>query len=316
MTALGAAIAFAAALANAFALVLQADAVRDSSEVSAARISLLWRLARRPRWLLGTALLAIGWPLQVLALTFAPITVVQPMLATFQLILMVIVHVGRGVPLYARQWLAALATVVGVAVIVVAAPHRTVDHPAPGRLAIPLAVVGVAALAAFGAARLRVPGGGQPADEPASAPSEPARQSVAGRLSTASRHLDSGLLLAVGAGLGYAWVDFADKLLSNEISVSHWLPALIWLLAVIAFGALAFLQENSALQYRSPVVVAPVIGALEEPLPVLMAVVGGVELWTGGLGRVFALAVGLALVGGGAVVLARSPDVAALAHGG
>jgi drug/metabolite transporter (DMT)-like permease len=300
MTALGAAIAFAAAVANAFALVLQADEVRKSPLKATARASLLWRLARRPRWLLGTALLALGWPLQVLALAFAPITVVQPMLATFQLILMVIVHVGRGVPLYARQWLAALATVVGVVVIVVAAPHRTVDHPAPGQLAIPLVVVGVAALVAYGAARVRARRA-EAAGVPAAAP--------------ARRHLDEGVLLALGAGFGYAWADFADKLLSNEITVSHWLPASIWLLAIFVFGALAFLQENSALQYRSPVVVAPVIGALQEPLPVLMAVVGGVELWTGGPGRVAALAVGLALVGGGAVVLARSPDVAALAHG-
>lgn len=304
--ALGAAIAFAAAVANAFALVLQADEIRKSPAEPTARMSLLWRLARRPRWLLGTALLALGWPLQVLALTFAPITVVQPMLATFQLILMVIVHVGRGVALHARQWLAALATVVGVAVIVVAAPHRTVAHPAPGRLAIPLAVVGIAALMAYGAARVRAPRSAGATESPAS-----------GRLfSSIGRRLDQGVLLALGAGLGYAWADFADKLLSNEISVAHWVPALVWLLAIFGFGALAFLEENSALQYRSPVVVAPVIGALQEPLPVLMAVAGGVELWTGGPGRVFVLAVGLALVGGGAVALARSPDVAALAHGG
>jgi hypothetical protein len=281
---LGAAIALAAAVSNAFALMLQGSEARTAHQ-SEAQLSLLLRLARRPRWVLGTALVALAWPLQVLALAFAPIAVVQPMLATFQLILMAIVAIGRRVALHARQWVAAVATVVGVGMIVGFSPHRTVDHPAAWRLAVPLVVIGVAALVAFGAARRRW------------------------------RGIDTGLMLAVGAGLGYAWVDFADKLLSNEISVGRWSGALIWLLAVVGFGVLAFLQENSALQYRSPVVVAPVIGALQEPLPVLMAVAGGVELWTGGFGRVFALAIGLLLVGVGAVMLARSPDVAELAHG-
>jgi drug/metabolite transporter (DMT)-like permease len=227
---LGAAIALAAAVSNAFALMLQGSEARTAHQ-SEAQLSLLLRLARRPRWVLGTALVALAWPLQVLALAFAPIAVVQPMLATFQLILMAIVAIGRRVALHARQWVAAVATVVGVGMIVGFSPHRTVDHPAAWRLAVPLVVIGVAALVAFGAARRRW------------------------------RGIDTGLMLAVGAGLGYAWVDFADKLLSNEISVGRWSGALIWLLAVVGFGVLAFLQENSALQYRSPVVVAPVIGA-------------------------------------------------------
>jgi hypothetical protein len=281
---LGAVIALAAAFANACALILQGAEAR-SSPPEAADVGLLVRLSRRPRWVLGTALVAVAWPLQVLALAFASITVVQPILATFQLILMAIVAIGRRAALHARQWFAAAATIVGVGVIVAVAPHRSVDHPAAWRVAVPLAVIGVAALLAFGAARVRW------------------------------RGFDAGLLLAIGAGLGYAWVDFADKLLSNEISIARWIPALIWLVAVVGFGALAFLQENSALQYRSPVVVAPVIGALQEPLPVLMAVAGGVELWTGGPARVLALGVGLFLVGGGAVMLARSPDVAEVVHG-
>jgi hypothetical protein len=281
---LGALIALAAAFANACALILQGAEAR-ASPPAAADVGLLVRLARRPRWVLGTALVAIAWPLQVAALAFASITVVQPILATFQLILMAIVAIGRRAALHASQWFAAAATIAGVGVIVAVAPHRSVDHPAAWRVAVPLVVIGVAALLAFAAARVRW------------------------------RGFDAGLLLAIGAGFGYAWVDFADKLLSNEITVARWIPALIWLIAVVGFGAVAFLQETSALQYRSPVVVAPVIGALQEPLPVLMAVAGGVELWTGGPARVLALGIGLLLVGGGAVILARSPDVAEVTHG-
>jgi len=41
------------------------------------RPSLIGFLLRRRRWLLGTALGILGWPLQALALAFAPLALVQ-----------------------------------------------------------------------------------------------------------------------------------------------------------------------------------------------------------------------------------------------
>ena len=79
--AVGIAVALVAVFANAFAIVLQAAETRRAPLSDAGRPSLLVRLARRPRWLAGTALLVAAWPLQVLALALAPITVVQPLLA-------------------------------------------------------------------------------------------------------------------------------------------------------------------------------------------------------------------------------------------
>jgi drug/metabolite transporter (DMT)-like permease len=277
MIAVGVLIAFAAAVANAFALVFQAQEARGTSEQEAARFSLLWDLARRPRWLAGTGLLVIAWPLQIVSLSFAPLTVVQPVLATFQLILVVIARfylrdrVGR------TEWLGALAVTAGVTLVIVGAPHRTVAHPDAARVAVPLALIGVAALAAFAVARRR-----------------PTR----------------GLVLALGAGLGYAWVDFSDKLVSNAFADGKVLAAAVWLIAVAGFGAIAFVQENTALQRRPAVQVGPVIGAIQEPLPVLMALAGGVEAWAGGIVRLADLAAGLALAGLGAAVLAHSPAVA------
>jgi drug/metabolite transporter (DMT)-like permease len=279
MIAVGILIAFAAAVANAFALVLQAEEARDTHERDAARFSLLWRLARRPRWLFGTALLALGWPLQILSLSFAPLTVVQPVLASFQLILLVIARFQLRQQVGRTEWLGALAITLGVTIVIVAAPDRTIAHPAAGRLAVPLALIGIAAIVAYAAGRRR-----------------PAQ----------------GLVLALGAGLGYAWVDFADKLVSNAISAGRLLPALIWLLAVACFGVVAFLEENSALQRQPAVRVAPVVGAIQEPLPVLMALAGGVEAWSGGAWRLAGLAAGLALAALGAAVLARSPAVGGL----
>jgi hypothetical protein len=280
MIGIGILIAFSAATANAFALVLQSQEARGSFEQDAARFSLLWALARRPRWVAGTALLVIAWPLQIVSLSFAPLTVVQPVLATFQLILVAIARFQLRCAIGVTEWLGALAVTAGVTFVIVAAPHRSVAHPPAWQVAIPLALVGCGALAAFAAGRRR-----------------PSR----------------GVVLALGAGLGYAWVDFSDKLVSNEISAGNALAAVLWLLAVAGFGAIAFLEENTALQRRSAVQVAPVIGALQEPLPVLMALAGGVEAWAGGAIRLAGLAAGLALAGFGASLLARSPAAATLA---
>jgi drug/metabolite transporter (DMT)-like permease len=283
MIALGIAIAFSAAVANAFALLLQAEEAHDSPAQEAARFSLLWRLAHRRRWVAGTALLALGWPLQILSLSFAPLTVVQPVLATFQLILLVIARFQLRQAVGRTEWFGALAVTAGVMLVVVAAPHRSIAHPAAGRVAVPLALVGVGALVAYAAGRRR-----------------PTR----------------GFVLALGAGLGYAWVDFTDKLVSNSISAGRLIPAIIWLLAVAGFGVIAFLEENTALQRQSAVRVAPVIGAIQEPLPVLMALAAGVEAWSGGAVRFAGLAAGLAIAGFGAAMLARSPAVAQVSSGG
>ncbi len=275
----GISLALAASIANAFAVVLQASEARRTSACQAVRFSLLVSLAHRPRWLAGTGLLILVWPLQVLALTFAPITVVQPILAMSQLILLAVAR-RNGEQVGRTEAFAVFAIVGGVIAVVLASPRHAVLHPHPGRVAIPLLVVGVAAIVAFAVGRL---------------------------------HPSAGFSLVVGAGLGYAWADFANKLLSNEISSGRALLAIVWLLATVGFGSLAFLQENSALQQRPAVTVAPVIGAVQTPLPVLMALWAGVEKWSSTPQSVGALVGGLALVAAGAAVLGRSHAVASVA---
>ena len=277
MVPVGILLAFAAATSSAFALVLQAQEAGGTSEQYAGRFSLLRLLSRRPRWVFGTALLALAWPLQIVALSFAPLTVVQPVLATFQLILVAIARFQYKAAIGAREWLGALAVTAGVALVIVAAPHRTVAHPAALRIALPLALVGGGALLAFAVGRAK-----------------PAL----------------GFVVPVAAGLGYAWVDFADKLVSNAFAAGQTASGIVWLLAVGGFGAIAFLMENTALQRHSAIQVAPVIGAIQEPLPVLMALAAGVEVWSGGAGRLAELAAGLLLAGTGATVLARSSAAA------
>jgi drug/metabolite transporter (DMT)-like permease len=273
----GIAVALAASIANAFAIVLQAAEARQSPLSEGGRAALLFRLARRPRWLAGAGLMVVAWPLQILALALAPITVVQPVLATTQLVLLAMARIRLRERVGWLETLGAAAVFAGAAIVVWAAPRHTVLDPDASRVALPLVVVGVAALAAY----------------------------LLGRLRSAR-----GLALVVGAGLAYAWVDFTNKLLANDISKHHWLLALAWLGATIAFGALAFLEETTALQRRPAVTVAPVIGAVHDPLPILMALWAGVETWGAAPHRIAELAAGLVVVTAGAAILGRSKAVA------
>jgi len=202
---------------------------------------------------------------------------VQPTLACGQLVLLGVARGRLGERVGLLEVSGALAIVVGIGAVIWAAPRHTVHEPGAWRVAIPLIVVGVAATAAFGLGRLR-----------------PRRV----------------LALVIGAGLAYAWIDFANKLLANALSGSHWLQAAAWLAATLAFGTLAFLEETTSLQQRPAITVAPVIGAVQDPLPVLMALAAGVESWGSGSQRLAPLAFGLALVTAGAATLGRSEAVA------
>ncbi|MBV8954905.1 MAG: hypothetical protein JO179_12260 [Solirubrobacterales bacterium] len=276
----GIAFALVAVIANAFAIVLQAAETRRAPLSDAGRPSLLVRLARRPRWLAGTALLVLAWPLQVLALTLAPITVVQPILACTQLVLLLLARTKLREHVGAIEIVGALAIGAGVAAVVFAAPRHTAADPKLAPTVVVLSAVGIAAIVAYAIGR-RIRG--------------------------------TYLSLVVGAGFAYAWVDFVNKLLSNELSNGDWLLAILWVAGILAFGALAFLEEMTALQQRPAVTVAPVIGAVQDPLPVLMALVVGAETWSSAPSRVLPLIGGIVLVTLGAVLLGRSRAVARVA---
>src|SRR6202158_5456583 len=69
-------------------IAVQALDARDASHRHALRISLLTHLVTRARWLFGTGMTALGWPLQLLALSYVPLVVVQPALASGLIVLL------------------------------------------------------------------------------------------------------------------------------------------------------------------------------------------------------------------------------------
>ena len=82
MLALGIICAIGASALYNTSIALQALEAREVGQEHALRASLIGRLVRNPRWLLATVIGLLGWPLEIAALLLAPLTVVQPCLAS------------------------------------------------------------------------------------------------------------------------------------------------------------------------------------------------------------------------------------------
>src|SRR5271166_931785 len=135
---LGIVAAVGASALYSLGIALQAMDARESPHEEHLRVALMMGLVRRGRWLLGTGLSMLGWPLQVLALLLAPLVVVQPALAVGLLVLLLLgEHAGR------YEHLAMLAIIVGVLGTALFAPPRSAS-PAGKQLTITLVLLGLA----------------------------------------------------------------------------------------------------------------------------------------------------------------------------
>jgi drug/metabolite transporter (DMT)-like permease len=120
-------LALLAAVGYAVASVLQQHAAREQPDELALRLGLLWRLLRRPQWLLGTAADVAGFGLQALAVGLGSLVVVQPLLCTGLLFALPLSAAWQGRRLERRDWIAAVALSVALAVFLV------VGDPTEGR---------------------------------------------------------------------------------------------------------------------------------------------------------------------------------------
>jgi drug/metabolite transporter (DMT)-like permease len=279
MLALGIVCAVGASCLYNASIALQALQVRQVPREHSLRVSLLRRLLRNRRWLGATALGLAGWPLEIAALLLAPLTVVQPCLAS-GLVLLLWLGVRRlGERPGAREYLAVAAIVAAVAGVAWAAPDRTTNHAGAGTIAIALALV---ALPVFAPYVLR------------------------GRAGAA------GTLAILSAGFGYAWTAIASKLLTDELVAGTLLAAVAWLATAAASEGLALLSEMSALQRRPATRVAPAMFAVQVLVPVILAPLVFEERWSTTPLDGLALAAFIALAVAGTMLLAGSRTVAAL----
>jgi hypothetical protein len=281
--ALGIAAAVIASLLYNASIALQALEAREVPQEHGLRPSLLGRLLRNRRWLGATALGLAGWPFEIAALLLAPLTVVQPCLASGLLLLLWLGVTRLGERPGRRELLAVGAIVVGIAGVAAVAPDRSTAHAGAAAIAVALALVGLPLLAPY---LLRRP------------------------LARDTRRL--GLLATLAAGCGYAWTAIAGKLLTDELSTGAVVAGALWLATLAVSESLALLSEMSALQRRPATQVAPMMFAIQILVPVLLAPLIFDESWatTPLNGAVLLAFVALALAG--TVLLSRSRAVAAV----
>src|SRR2546423_935073 len=143
----GVALAALASVLFNLAIVIQAQEARQVPQEHGVQLSLLWRLLRRPRWLLGAALGLLAFPLQTIALLYAPLTAVQPADAAGLLVLLLLgarmLHerVGR------REVIAVVSIVSGIVILTIAAPKRLVTQVDAADVILPMLAVALVALA-------------------------------------------------------------------------------------------------------------------------------------------------------------------------
>jgi drug/metabolite transporter (DMT)-like permease len=274
--ALGIVAAVGASLLYNASIALQALEVRDEPHEHSLRVSLLGRLLRNRRWLGATGLGLLGWPLEIGALLLAPLTVVQPCLASGLILLLWMGATRLGERPGRREWAAVAAIVGGVGGVALVAPERSTDHAGTATMALALALVAIPMLAPYA---LR------------------------------SRAASLSILAVVSAGCGYAWTAIASKLLTDELAAGTLLVAVAWLATAAASEALALLSEMSALQRRGATHVAPIMFAVQVLVPVALAPLIFGESWgsTPLGGAVLVAFMGLAV--SGTVLLAGSRSV-------
>jgi drug/metabolite transporter (DMT)-like permease len=277
--ALGIVAAVGASLLYNTSIALQALEAREVPGEHSLRPSLIGRLVRNRRWLGATALGLAGWPLEIGALLLAPLTVVQPCLASGLILLLWLGTTKLGEAPGRREWTAVVAIIIGVAGVAWAAPDRTTDHAGAGAIAIALALVAI----------------------PIAAP-----YALRGRASAV------GLLPVISAGFGYAWTAIASKLLTDELAAGAVLVAIAWLATAVVSEGLALLSEMSALQRRGATHVAPTMFAIQILVPVILAPLIFGESWgstpLGGVALVASITIAVA----GTTLLAGSRTVGAV----
>jgi drug/metabolite transporter (DMT)-like permease len=269
---LGLAVALAAAGCYEISYVVQALEARAVGRGRGPRPSLLLQLALRPRWAAAIVLAIAGFGLQIVALGLAPLTLVQPAVASGLLLLFYLGVRVLGERVTRRDVAAAIGIVAGIAGIAAAAPDRAESVSSPVALALVLGGLGLVALAPYALRSTR------------------------------------GALLVASAGAADAAAVFAAKLVSNALSEGRPLAAAALAAGAGATVLLGLMSETAALQRLPATRVAPLVLVIQTAVPVLLAPLLLGEDWgaTPLGGAVIAGSLGLLVVGTLALAASRA----------
>jgi drug/metabolite transporter (DMT)-like permease len=282
--ALGFALALAAACCYETGYALQALEARRAPRERALRPSLVGHLLQRPIWVGGIALALLGWPLQIAALSQAPLTLVQPVLALGLLLLLALGVRVLGERVGPREVIAVVLIIGSVAVFAWAAPRDSGDVERGTGLVVALAILIAVTLAPYAISLVR-------------------------------RSARSMLLLVASAGAADGLAAFVAKIVAQDASDGALVGVVLWAGLVAAVVIVGLISESTALQRFAATRVAPTVLVMQIVIPVVLAPLVGGEGWgdtpLGGA----VLGAALVVIALGAGLLASSPAVAQLAVG-
>jgi hypothetical protein len=280
---LGIGAAVGASTLYSLGVALQALDAKEAPHEEHLRLALARNLVSRARWLAGTGMSILGWPLQIVALLLAPLVVVQPALGAGLLVLMFFAQRMLGERAGRYEHLTMGAIVVGVIGAGLTAPPLGGTDASDLTITIVLVALALASLLPY-------------------------------VFHTFERRPPVTLTI-LGAGLGFAWSGVATKLASDDLAQGRLLVALAWGLSTAAASGVAVLSEMSALQERPAIQVAPVVFVTQTVVPVALApFLFGERFSATPLGGV-PLALSLIVLIAGAAFLERSPLLLALMEG-
>jgi drug/metabolite transporter (DMT)-like permease len=279
---IGIALATGASTLYSLGIAVQALDARATGHEHALRITLLTQLMTRARWLLGTGMTALGWPLQILALSYVGVIVVQPTLASGLLVLLLVGERMLGESPGRRELLAVGAIILGVAGIAALAPAHNTRHIHGVAVVIVLALLGAAAFTPFILQLVRRP------------------------IANATM---------IGAGLAFAWSSLVNQFVADAGANGHYGTAVSWAVGAAAAAVVGLTCEMSALQRRPAILVAPVVFVVQTVVPIGLAPLvlhtSFIDSPLDGVPLLGCLLVVLA----GAITIARSPALIALGGG-
>jgi drug/metabolite transporter (DMT)-like permease len=282
MLAAGVIAAVASSVLFNLGVAIQAVEARRTSPAEGLRVSLIWDLLRRRRWLAGLGIEWVGVPLEIAAFAWAPFVVVQPLLACGLLVLFGVAHRLLGEFPSRGAMVAVGAIIVGIGLIAWGAPGEQDTHRG--------AVAVITVMAGLVAASL-VP------------------------FALRGRRWDTALTAVLGSACGFAATNVALKLMADDLANSHWPQAIAWLVVAAAAGFGATVTGMTALQRAAATTVIPISTAVQTFLPVALEPLFLRESFRDASLEGVPLIVGLVVMLVGVVVLARCEPVSAMAAG-
>jgi len=286
----GVVAAFSAAMLYNLAIVVQKT---QAEQATASGVQILGALTKRPLWLLGIGIQIAGFVLHSFALTRAPVTVVQPIIASGIAFVVIFAAVILGERPTARELVGMALSVAGLSLLVVR------PGPLDAMQQVALQDLGLA----LGSAAIVIAG----------------MLHLAGAAAIESVGIRA-VLVGSAAGLGEGMSDAMNRLVGAWIAPSvGWIPpASIGVAAAVllfAFGFQGFISAQNALKLYRANTVIPCILIAQLLVPIAMAsLLYGQTLPRGGTDLAIWIAA-IALSVGGIATLSRSAHVAELRAG-